>query len=65
MFKILFIALIGYFVLSRLFGRVIIIKKTNPPYSAPQAPKDVNKMEISIEKPRKSGEEYIDYEEVK
>ncbi|MCO5232519.1 MAG: hypothetical protein LC105_08955 [Chitinophagales bacterium] len=64
MLKVILIALIGYFVLSRLFGRIVIIREVNRP-SAPPPQKKESKEEISKVKPRKSGEDYIDYEEVK
>ena len=65
MFKILFIAIIGYFILSRLFGRIVIIKGgMHRPENKTNTPNDVQISSSQKDTNNQSGE-YIDYEEVK
>lgn len=66
MLKLLLIALIGYFIFSRLFGRITIIRH-HEKYSPPKPPREKN---IENIKPKPSstkydGGDYIDYEEIK
>lgn len=63
MFKYIIVFFLGYFILSRVFGKIVIVKKMEK--KAPDIVKNevkVNDLEKKVSK--KSGD-YIDYEEVK
>ncbi|MCO5248541.1 MAG: DUF4834 family protein [Chitinophagales bacterium] len=73
MLKFLLFALIGYFVFSRLFGRVVFIKsykhfdnRRDSSYDTQRENTTIRNTEI--EKPKKVNDdegEYIDFEEIK
>lgn len=69
MLKVILIALIGYFILSRLFGRFVIVKRVvHQPHSSRNAnsrPAPETRIEFTEKKVSKTGGDYIDYEEIK
>lgn len=69
MIKVILIALIGYFILSRLFGRFVFIKRVvHQPYTNANPnsrPQPETRVEFTEKKAPKTGGDYIDYEEIK
>ncbi len=63
MFKYIIVFFLGYFILSRIFGRIVVVKKTEkkPPFIV----KDELKATHLDKKVSHSSGDYIDYEEVK
>ncbi len=66
MLKFLLIAIIGYFIFSRLFGKIVIIKKTD--FKANDRDEPNTRVEMTDKKPKSidaDDGDYIDYEEIK
>lgn len=65
MLKVVLIALLGYFILSRLFGRVVIVKRVvHQPFTKAK-PEPETRVEYKETRTPKSVGDYIDYEEIK
>lgn len=65
MLKVVLIALLGYFVLSRLFGRIVVVKRVvHQPFAKAKSEPEI-RVEYKETKTPKSGGDYIDYEEIK
>lgn len=65
MLKVVLIALVGYFILSRLFGKVVFVKRVvHQPYKKSK-PEPEMRVEFKEQSTPKTGGDYIDYEEIK
>ena len=63
MFKYIIVFFLGYFILSRVFGKIVVVKKMEK--KAPEVVKEDLKVDRLERKPSKINGDYIDYEEVK
>lgn len=63
MFKYIIVFFLGYFILSRVFGKIVVVKKMEK--KAPEVVKEDLKVDRLERKPSKITGDYIDYEEVK
>lgn len=63
MFKYIIVFFLGYFILSRVFGKIVVVKKMEK--KAPEFVKEDLKVNDLEKKVSRTTGDYIDYEEVK
>lgn len=63
MFKYIIVFFLGYFILSRVFGKIVVVKKMEK--KAPDIVKEDLKTNHIEKRFSKTTGDYIDYEEVK
>ena len=63
MLKYIIVFFLGYFILSRVFGKIVVVKKMEK--KAPEVTKEDLKANHLDKKFSKTNGDYIDYEDVK